>query len=99
MYVVVINMVIIACKFQFASDVSNCSFVQFQIWDLPGSDHVNIFDTANFDTESIIMGCAAIVFVIDAQVGIRVTSWTGFFFLLDLEVNNDVKLLLVYELG
>lgn len=48
-------------------DVSNCSFVQFQIWDLPGSDHVNIFDTANFDTESIIMGCAAIVFVIDAQ--------------------------------
>lgn len=49
-------------------DVSNCSFVQFQIWDLPGSDHVNIFDTANFDTESIIMGCAAIVFVIDAQV-------------------------------
>ncbi|XP_022324623.2 ras-related GTP-binding protein C-like isoform X2 [Crassostrea virginica] len=48
-------------------DVSNCSFVQFQIWDLPGADHVNIFDTANFDTESIIMGCAAIVFVIDAQ--------------------------------
>ena len=50
------------------TDVSNCSFVQFQIWDLPGADHVNIFDTANFDTESIIMGCAAIVFVIDAQV-------------------------------
>ncbi|KAK3088192.1 hypothetical protein FSP39_015981 [Pinctada imbricata] len=48
-------------------DVLDCSFIQYQIWDLPGQDHINIFDTSSFDTESIINGCSAIIFVIDAQ--------------------------------
>ncbi|KAL5014365.1 hypothetical protein ScPMuIL_008635 [Solemya velum] len=45
-------------------DVSNSSFVQFQIWDLPG--HLNFFDSA-FDSEHIFGGCGALIFVIDAQ--------------------------------
>ncbi|XP_052097084.1 ras-related GTP-binding protein C-like isoform X2 [Mytilus californianus] len=45
-------------------DISNSSFVQFQIWDLPGQ--FNPMD-ANFDPENIFGGCGAIIFVIDAQ--------------------------------
>lgn len=45
-------------------DVSNSSFVQFQIWDFPGQ--VDFFDP-NFDCEMIFGGCGALVFVIDAQ--------------------------------
>ena len=47
------------------SDISNSSFVRFQIWDFPGQ--VNFFDSA-FDAESIFKGCGALIFVIDAQV-------------------------------
>eukprot|EP00005_Dracoamoeba_jomungandri_P004803 CAMPEP_0174249950 /NCGR_PEP_ID=MMETSP0439-20130205/263_1 /TAXON_ID=0 /ORGANISM="Stereomyxa ramosa, Strain Chinc5" /LENGTH=348 /DNA_ID=CAMNT_0015329895 /DNA_START=752 /DNA_END=1798 /DNA_ORIENTATION=+ len=46
------------------NDISNSSFVQFQIWDFPGQ--VDFFDTA-FDSEVIFDGCGALVFVIDAQ--------------------------------
>lgn len=45
-------------------DISNSSFVQFQIWDLPG--HIDYFDPT-FDSEAIFAGCGALVFVIDAQ--------------------------------
>eukprot|EP01133_Synstelium_polycarpum_P014957 gene14957-17684_t len=46
------------------NDISNSSFVQFQIWDFPGQ--LDFFDPA-FDYESILNNCGAIVFVIDAQ--------------------------------
>ena len=49
----------------FSTDISNSSFVQFQIWDLPG--HIDYFDPT-FDSEAIFGGCGALVFVIDAQV-------------------------------
>lgn len=45
-------------------DVTNCSFVVFQIWDLPG--HLDYFDST-FDSEHIFGGCGALIFVIDAQ--------------------------------
>ena len=48
-------------------DISNSSFVQFQIWDFPGQ--IDFFD-ATFDSDMIFGGCGALVFVIDAQVGI-----------------------------
>jgi Ras-related GTP-binding protein C/D len=46
------------------NDISNSSFVQFQIWDFPGQ--IDFFDPA-FDSEMIFGGCGALVFVIDAQ--------------------------------
>ena len=52
-------------KYLHFSDISNTSFVQFQIWDFPGQ--INFFDSA-FDQESIFGGCEALIFVIDAQV-------------------------------
>lgn len=45
-------------------DISNSSFIQFQIWDFPGQ--IDFFDP-NFDSEMIFGGCGALVFVIDAQ--------------------------------
>ena len=48
------------------TDVANCSFVVFQIWDLPG--HLDYFDSATFDANNIFGGCDALIFVIDAQV-------------------------------
>ena len=47
-----------------ATDISNSSFVQFQIWDFPGQ--IDICDPA-FDADLIFGGCGAVVFVIDAQ--------------------------------
>src|SRR3989338_998931 len=46
------------------SDISNSSFVQFQIWDFPGQ--IDFFDDA-FDSEAIFAMAGALVFVIDAQ--------------------------------
>lgn len=46
-------------------DISNSSFVQFQIWDFPGQ--IDFFDPT-FDSDMIFGGCGALVFVIDAQV-------------------------------
>lgn len=46
------------------SDISNSSFVQFQIWDFPGQ--IDFFD-GTFDAESIFGGTGALVFVVDAQ--------------------------------
>jgi len=46
------------------SDISNSSFVQFQIWDFPGQ--IDYFD-GTFDADSIFGGCGALVYVIDAQ--------------------------------
>ncbi|CAI8030032.1 Ras-related GTP-binding protein C [Geodia barretti] len=45
-------------------DISNSSFVQFQIWDFPGQ--IDFFDPA-FDSDHIFGGCGALIFVIDAQ--------------------------------
>lgn len=45
-------------------DISNSSFVQFQIWDFPGQ--IDFFDPT-FDLEMIFGGCGALIFVIDAQ--------------------------------
>ena len=49
------------------SDISNSSFVQFQIWDFPGQ--IDFFEPS-FDSEMIFGGCGALIFVIDAQVDI-----------------------------
>lgn len=46
-------------------DISNSSFVQFQIWDFPGQ--IDFFDPT-FDSDMNFGGCGALVFVIDAQV-------------------------------
>eukprot|EP01097_Dermamoeba_algensis_P002764 TRINITY_DN2093_c0_g1_i1.p1 TRINITY_DN2093_c0_g1~~TRINITY_DN2093_c0_g1_i1.p1 ORF type:complete len:370 (+),score=67.78 TRINITY_DN2093_c0_g1_i1:76-1185(+) len=46
------------------SDVSNSSFIQFQIWDFPGQ--LDFFDPT-FDAEMIFSNCGALIFVIDAQ--------------------------------
>jgi Ras-related GTP-binding protein C/D len=46
------------------NDISNNSFVQFQIWDFPGQ--IDFFDTT-FESDLIFGGCGALVFVIDAQ--------------------------------
>jgi len=45
-------------------DISNNSFIQFQIWDFPGQ--IDFFDQT-FDSEYIFGGCGALIFVIDAQ--------------------------------
>lgn len=45
-------------------DISQSSFVNFQIWDFPGQ--IDFLDAA-FDSESIFCGCSALVFVIDSQ--------------------------------
>jgi len=48
------------------NDISNNTFVQFQIWDFPGQ--IDLFgDTQNFECELIFSGCGAIVYVVDAQ--------------------------------
>jgi Ras-related GTP-binding protein C/D len=46
------------------SDISNSSFVQFQIWDFPGQ--IDFFD-GTFDAEAIFGGAGALIFVVDAQ--------------------------------
>jgi len=46
------------------NDISNSSFVQFQIWDFPGQ--LDFFDPT-FDSEAIFGGCGSLIFVIDAQ--------------------------------
>lgn len=46
------------------NDISNSSFVQFQVWDFPGQ--IDFFDST-FDSEAIFGGTGALVFVIDAQ--------------------------------
>jgi len=45
-------------------DISNSSFVQFQIWDFPGDLE---FDDSSVDSDMIFKGCGALIFVIDAQ--------------------------------
>ncbi|EEB14778.1 conserved hypothetical protein [Pediculus humanus corporis] len=45
-------------------DISNSSFVRFEIWDFPGQ--IDFFDST-FDSDTIFGGCGALVFVIDAQ--------------------------------
>ena len=49
----------------FKDDVSNNSFINFQIWDIPGQPD---FLDQNFDLEMIFGGTGALIFVIDAQV-------------------------------
>jgi len=46
------------------NDISNSSFVQFQVWDFPGQ--LDFFDPT-FDSEMIFGGCGALVFIVDAQ--------------------------------
>ena len=50
----------------FKDDVSNNSFINFQIWDVPGQPNF-LFDH-NFDLDVIFGGTGALIFVIDAQV-------------------------------
>ncbi|KAM9514752.1 ras-related GTP-binding protein D-like [Salvelinus alpinus] len=45
-------------------DVSNSSFVSFQIWDFPGQ--IDFFDPT-FDYKMIFRGTGALIFVIDSQ--------------------------------
>jgi Ras-related GTP-binding protein C/D len=46
------------------NDISNSSFVQFQVWDFPGQ--LDFTDDEAFNTKAIFQGCGALVFVIDA---------------------------------
>eukprot|EP00127_Corallochytrium_limacisporum_P002958 Clim_evm5s144 gene=Clim_evmTU5s144 len=46
------------------NDISNSSFVQFQVWDFPGQ--IDFFDPS-FDSDLMFSGTGALVFVIDAQ--------------------------------
>merc|ERR1712137_1459853 len=46
------------------NDVSNSSFVNFQVWDFPGQ--IDFFDST-FDADQIFTGCGALIFIIDAQ--------------------------------
>uniref|UniRef100_A0AAY4DU18 Ras-related GTP-binding protein n=1 Tax=Denticeps clupeoides TaxID=299321 RepID=A0AAY4DU18_9TELE len=48
----------------YKDDISDSSFVNFQIWDFPGQ--VDFFDPT-FDYEMIFRGTGALIFVIDAQ--------------------------------
>lgn len=43
-------------------DISNSSFVQFQIWDVPGQIEIPVFDP-----EHMFQGCGALIFILDAQ--------------------------------
>ena len=45
-------------------DVSNSSFVQFQMWDFPGQ--IDFF-AHDFDPDRIFSSCGSLVFVVDAQ--------------------------------
>lgn len=47
-------------------DISNSSFMQFQIWDFPGQLIVDLEDPS-LDLEQLFGGCGALIFVIDAQ--------------------------------
>jgi Ras-related GTP-binding protein C/D len=47
------------------ADISNSSFVQFQIWDFPGD--IN-FNDPKVGAEAIFKNCSALIFVLDAQV-------------------------------
>nr|AAW24707.1 SJCHGC05063 protein [Schistosoma japonicum] len=46
------------------NDVSECSFIKFQIWDFPG--HIDFCDET-FQSEAIFLASCAIIFIIDAQ--------------------------------
>ncbi|CDS43438.1 ras gtp binding protein d [Echinococcus multilocularis] len=46
------------------NDISDCSFIKFQIWDFPG--HIDFCDS-NFLSDTLFSDSGAIVFVIDAQ--------------------------------
>jgi len=46
------------------NDISNSSFVNFQVWDFPGQ--LDLLDPT-FDGEMIFGGCGALVYVIDSQ--------------------------------
>lgn len=59
-------------------DVSNSSFVNFQIWDFPGQ--IDFFDPT-FDYEMIFRGTGALIFVIDSQVKKEALSYLFLFFL------------------
>eukprot|EP00053_Salpingoeca_punica_P006427 m.60833 g.60833 ORF g.60833 m.60833 type:complete len:349 (+) comp13687_c0_seq1:74-1120(+) len=45
-------------------DISNSTFVEFQIWDFPGQ--LDVFDPT-FDSTAIFRQCEALVYVVDAQ--------------------------------
>jgi len=49
----------------FKDDVSNNSFINFQIWDIPGQ--VDFFEST-FDLDMIFSATGALIFVVDAQV-------------------------------
>jgi len=53
----------------YKDDISSSSFVNFQIWDFPGQ--VDFFDPT-FDYEMIFRGTGALIFVIDAQVKLKI---------------------------
>lgn len=67
----------------YKDDISNSSFVNFQIWDFPGQ--MDFFDPT-FDYEMIFRGTGALIYVIDAQV-VR-NNDVYFFFLLSKDVET-----------
>lgn len=66
----------------YKDDISNSSFVNFQIWDFPGQ--MDFFDPT-FDYEMIFRGTGALIYVIDAQV---VRNYVYFTFLVTKDVET-----------
>lgn len=69
----------------YKDDISNSSFVNFQIWDFPGQ--MDFFDPT-FDYEMIFRGTGALIYVIDAQV----VRHDGVYFSLVAKVRETGKL-------
>lgn len=69
-------------------DVSNSSFINFQIWDFPGQ--IDFFDPT-FDYEMIFRGTGALIFVIDSQVN-RKLRMTGCFCFIITPLSNILYL-------
>lgn len=73
----------------YKDDISNSSFVNFQIWDFPGQ--MDFFDPT-FDYEMIFRGTGALIYVIDAQVNTNPSElWRSFLLLCE---KNDRECIL-----
>ena len=68
-------------------DVSNSSFVQFQIWDFPGQ--IDFLDST-FDSDMIFSGCGALIYVIDAQASVSLS-----YFIIKYEIYSNFNYYLI----
>lgn len=75
----------------YKDDISNSSFVNFQIWDFPGQ--MDFFDPT-FDYEMIFRGTGALIYVIDAQVVRNYVYFSG-----DKRCRNKVELVIFFVMS